>query len=406
LDFDAKQQVQSFYIHWPFCPYRCHFCPFVALAGQDQHMGAYHAALMHEIAYFLEQQKTLSTLKTVFFGGGTPSTYPLPLLKETVLLLRESVGFEPSYEMTIEVNPGTVTQEKLETWKEIGVTRLSIGVQSLNDAVLTKLNRHQRAADVYMLMEKAAPLFDNLSIDVIVGLPGISVADWKHMIETVVTWPIKHISMYFLTVHEDTQLYFGVQQQKIILPPDDEVVDTYYWTIDKFAQYGIMQYEISNFARPGWESKHNTVYWQRKPYKAFGLGACSFDGYTRFQNEKNLLKYMQGVQNDEPICIVSERLTDKQIWLETLMLGLRQRGGVAIQELCASLDEYEKKELTKRIDELLAGGLLHRKDGTITVTCTGLSVVNEIVVKLSCIDTKHHVTKGSPAQDSDTVLAA
>ena len=116
---------------------------------------------------------------------------------------------------------------------------------------------------------------------------------WKQMIETMVTWPIKHVSMYFLTVHEDTQLYFGVQQKKVNLPSDDEVVDLYYWTIEKFAQHGLssMRFQI---LRAGWESRHNTVYWQRKPYKAFGLGACSFDGRSRFQNEKNLLKYMNG----------------------------------------------------------------------------------------------------------------
>ena len=157
VDFDTNQEVQSLYIHWPFCPYRCHFCPFVALAGQDQHMETYHAALVQEIENYVASQKKAVPLKTVFFGGGTPSTYPLPLLKQTLALLENRFGFEQSYEMTVEVNPGTVTQEKLEAWKQFGINRLSIGVQSLNDEVLTRLNRHQRASDVYALLGAASP---------------------------------------------------------------------------------------------------------------------------------------------------------------------------------------------------------------------------------------------------------
>lgn len=391
MNFECNELVQSFYIHWPFCPYRCHFCPFVALAGQDQHMQTYHDALYKEIADFvrMHKQSTLvGPLKTVFFGGGTPSTYPPELLTQTLALLADEVGFEDEYEMTIEVNPGTVTREKLEAWKRFGINRLSIGVQSLNDAVLQKLNRHQRASDVYSLLDNASPLFENLSVDLIVGLPGVSPEEWKGMIETIVTWPIKHVSMYFLTVHEDTQLYFGVQQNKIKLPTDDEVVDLYYWTIEKFAQHGIMQYELSNFARPGWESRHNTVYWQRKPYKAFGLGACSFDGASRFQNEKNLLNYMNGVKNNGTINLFTEKLSDKQAWLERLMLGLRQLKGVLVAEVLKSLSEEEKKEFFMRIDELVTARLLSYTNEYIALTPAGLSVTNEIVVKLSCIDKK------------------
>ena len=121
----------------------------------------------------------------------------------------------------------------------MGINRLSIGVQSLNDEVLKKLNRHQKAQDVFDLLEAASPLFDNLSVDIIVGLPGVSADNWKELIRTIVTWPIAHVSMYFLTVHEDTQLYFGIARKQIVLPADDEVVDLYYWTIEQFAAGGV-----------------------------------------------------------------------------------------------------------------------------------------------------------------------
>ncbi len=390
MKFDCQQRVESLYIHWPFCPYRCHFCPFVALAGQDEHMDVYHEALLQELRRFREEQTDPVPLRTIFFGGGTPSTYPPALLAQTIEFLKEAYGFHEEYELTIEVNPGTVTGDKLKAWKEMGINRLSIGVQSLNDEVLKKLNRHQKAQDVFDLLEAASPLFDNLSVDIIVGLPGVSADNWRELIRTIVTWPIAHVSMYFLTVHEDTQLYFGIARKQIVLPADDEVVDLYYWTIEQFAAAGLLQYEISNFARVGRESKHNSVYWYRKPYKGFGLGACSFDGRSRLQNEKNLLKYIQGVENNSNITVFAETLTEKQVWLESLMLGLRQRKGLLINEIAQSLTEQEKEEFRKRTDELIEGQLVAYQEtpegNTIALTPAGLSVANEVIVKLTCID--------------------
>lgn len=346
-------------------------------------MGAYHKALVAEIEQFQEGP----SLKTVFLGGGTPSTYPPELLAETITLLRDRWGFADGYEMTIEVNPGTVTTEKLHNWKEYGINRLSIGVQSMDDEVLRKLNRHQKAADVVALLDSASQLFENLSVDIIAGLPGVTPDQWKTMIHTLLTWPIKHVSLYFLTVHEDTQLYFGVAKKAILLPKDDEVVDLYLWTIEQFKEAGILQYEISNFSRPGWQSKHNSVYWQRKPYKGFGLGACSFDGAVREQNEKNLTKYMQNVSNREAITVFSETLTDAQQKLEEFMLGLRQIKGVILDDVYKTLSIKEKGVFRTRVQDLEAANLIACQDGRLTLTPTGFAVANEIIVKLSCVDT-------------------
>lgn len=381
---EHERELSSLYIHWPFCPYRCHFCPFVALAGQDEHMPVYHQILMHEIKSYTGGRQT-EPLKTVFLGGGTPSTYPLELLDETLSFLHEQYGFVDDYELTIEVNPGTVSLEKLQAWKRMGITRLSIGVQSLNDEVLKKLNRHQKAADVVWLIEHATTLFPSVSVDLIVGLPGVSAEEWKEMIATISRWPIKHISMYFLTVHEDTQLYYGVSSKTITLPCDDEVVDLYYWTIDQLALTGFEQYEISNFSKPGWRSRHNSVYWQRRPYKGFGLGACSFDGERRTQNSKNLLKYLEEIRNTGGSILFSEYLSDKQVWLEQLMLGLRQRRGIVIADILKPLSIQEKEEFSKKFQELLSARLVSVSDGNMMLTPAGLSVANEVIVKLSCV---------------------
>ncbi len=374
--------LTSFYLHWPFCPYRCHFCPFVALAGHDHYMEQYHEVLTKEINSYLDEHGTVP-LKTVFIGGGTPSTYPPELMDQTISLLRDRCGFEDDCEISIEVNPGTVNKEKLLAWKEIGINRLSIGVQSLNDEVLRKLNRHQKADDVYWLIENASTLFDNLSVDLIVGLPGVGPDEWKAMIKKVVTWPINHVSMYFLTVHQDTQLYFGIKSKKVTLPADDEVVDLYYWTIDEFAQAGLEQYEISNFSRAGWYSRHNSMYWQRVPYKGFGMGACSFDGNKRTKNNTNLLKYLDEIGHTGKSIIFEEALTDKQIWLEQLMLGLRQRKGLQIATILEPLSTKKREEFSSKADELLAARLVSETDGILKLTPKGLSVANEVIVRLS-----------------------
>jgi len=384
--FSPNCSPRSLYVHWPFCPYKCNFCPFVAISGHENYFEKYHQALLREITEHISSQQLLEPLETVFMGGGTPSIYPVSLLLDMLGILNNRVGFSPDIEITIEVNPGTVTQEKLEAWYNGGINRLSIGVQSKNDAVLKSLNRHQKFEDVLRLLKDAQKIFSNISVDLIVGLPGVSDLEWKELVNHVISWPIMHVSLYFLTVHEDTPLYFGVKQQKIQLPSDDTVVDLYNWTREKFESAGFYQYEISNFARTGFQSKHNTVYWDRKPYKGVGLGACSFDGESRFQNEKNLLKYIDNLENNSSVIVFSEKLTSKQIWLEKLMLGLRQSAGISLDSIILELSEREEINLRRTIDMLVQEKFVClSKPDYLKLTPEGLVLSNEIIVKLSDI---------------------
>jgi oxygen-independent coproporphyrinogen-3 oxidase len=248
---------------------------------------------------------------------------------------------------------------------------------------LHALNRQQQAGDVYWLIERASREFTNISIDLIVGLPGLSEQEWKQVVQTIATWPITHVSIYFLTVHEDTPLYFKVQTQKISLPLEDNVVDSYLWAIDYLAQQGFEQYEISNFARPGFRSQHNSMYWQRKPFKGFGLGAWSFDGQRRLQNKKNLMQYMNDAQSSGQVTLFEETLTPKQEHLEQIMLGLRQKSGVAIEDLC-------RKKMSMHIDfneiiaELIDKGYMQQNNSRIWLTPIGFTMHQSIVTKLSC----------------------
>lgn len=380
--YKTSVDSRSVYIHWPFCPYRCHFCPFVALAGQDQFMEKYHLALVQEIRTFAIKSGRKQPLNTLFFGGGTPSTYPDTLLLDMFGILKEVFVITNKTEVTIEVNPGTVRNEQFELWKSMGINRLSVGIQSLKDGVLQNLNRHQSITDVYSLLDKAPLHFENISIDLILGLPGVSPEEWKSFILEVVHWPIKHMSVYFLTVHEDTPLYFKVQKKTIELINDDTMVDLYYWTLNTLILYGFRQYELSNFSKPGFESQHNSVYWDRKPYKAFGLGACSFDGEIRSQNEKNLMKYIKNATNQEETVYFWEALTEKQIYMEKLMLNLRRSKGVSWSELEYNLSQEQQKIVREKVALFKQQNLIQESNSRLKLTVRGLVVENEIITQL------------------------
>lgn len=376
-------ETASLYIHWPFCPYKCHFCPFVAIASHDQFMERYHNALKKEIDSFLQQSSVNMPIKTIYFGGGTPSTYPDHLLLDTFGTLNNRCLINQGTEISIEVNPGTVRSEQLLLWKEIGINRLSIGVQSLNDGVLAGLNRKQKASDVYAALEQASPLFENISIDLILGLPEITDAEWKAMLAQIVQWPINHISIYFLTVHENTPLFFSVKKQLIKLPDDDALVDLYHWTVDYLALHGIVRYELSNFSRLGYESRHNSVYWDHLPYKGFGLGACSFDGNRkRIQNEKNLMQYIEGVEHDSTIVCFEEELTDEQRYIEQLMLNLRRSCGISWQKLLQDMPELIQNNIRTTISVLKEQQLIEEQSDMLRLTPAGLVLENDVVLRL------------------------
>lgn len=370
-------------------------------------MPQYHAALTKEIEQYYKAAGRIGPLNTIYFGGGTPSTYPDELLLDMFGTLRRVFDFNQDTEVTIEVNPGTVRPGKLELWKSLGINRLSIGVQSLNDKALHELNRHQSARDVFALLDQAKSLFSNISVDVILGLPGVSDQEWKELLHQVVSWPITHVSMYFLTIHEDTPLYFKVKSKKVTVPCDDKMIELYYEARDIFIRNGFEHYEISSFARPGYQSRHNTTYWERVPYKAFGLGACSFDGTRRLQNEKNLMKYMHAVSQAElapaqtgekcgeqsassqflsartgDCTMFVEELSDQQIHMERVMLGLRRSKGVTWEIITQGLSESKRAEVRGKVEEFKNKGWMRDVDGVLTLLPAGLALENEIIVQL------------------------
>lgn len=380
--YDHTVKTSSFYIHWPFCAYRCDFCPFIALASHQSFMEQYHQALCLEITRFAALAGKKPEIETLFIGGGTPNTWPDNLLLDMSGKLKSVYNIKKSAEITIEVNPGTVRIEQLKLWKEIGINRISIGVQSLNDSVLRSLNRLHTANDVFKLLHDAEKVFDTISVDLMLGLPGILECEWKNLLKKVVFWPIKHISIYFLTVHENTKLYFTIKAKKQTLPLEDNLVALFNWSVDFLKQHGFEQYEISNFSKKGYMCKHNEACWDRKPYKGFGLGACSFDGCSRFQNYKSLLSYLQKVERNEVIEQFSEILTETQIKLEKIMLGLRRSKGILISEILDGLLDEQRKKIEENILFLKKNNFITQKDGIICLNPYYLTIENEIVMRL------------------------
>lgn len=346
-------------------------------------MGRYCAALTKELVRFSDEQENPVPLKTIYIGGGTPSTWPDRLLLDTFDRLRRTFDMRSISEITIEANPGTVRAKQIALWQEIGITRISVGVQSLNDQVLHNLNRQQSAAQVRQLIKSLAGNFPSVSVDIIIGLPGVSEEEWKAFIYELVSWPIQHVSMYFLSVHEGTPLYFRVARNQLTLPPDDATVDLYYWSIAALARGGFEQYEVSSFARSGWASQHNQVYWERKPFKGFGIGAWSFDGHARLQNEKNIQRYMEAQEAGNDSLCSAETVTEEAARLETLMLGLRRTKGVAILEVVEGLSKEKQELFLSRVEALEEKKLIHKEGQRITLTPTSLALENEISAHLS-----------------------
>ncbi len=377
------------YIHWPFCAAKCNYCDFVAMQDHHNFAQQYHSALCNEIRLVIAQRPWMrgAVIETIFLGGGTPSLYPLPLLQELFSLLNEVFDLSAVKEVSLEVNPGGQTDEHFAVWQSVGITRLSVGVQVLDDAVLARLNRPQKTAEVMAFFEKAPRFISNLSADCIIGLPGVDHAKWQATVEATLNWPLKHMSLYFLTIHENTPLYHGVKAGTITIPQDEQVLSQYSWTVDRYAAAGFAQYEISNFAIPGFESKHNQGYWQRVPYYGFGLGAASFDGRYRCANKKKLTQYLKyfSLPTVDPVGFYGscEQLTHEQEVLEALMLGLRQREGVGLHHVVYLCPLFQNKKFNEIQKELVDDGYLEVTLSHMRLTRKGQIFENEIVLKLS-----------------------
>ncbi len=317
------------YVHVPFCTRRCEYCSFNTAPMADRAgVTRYVAAVRREIELVSEAPWARGLgVATVFFGGGTPSLLEPGELATIVDALRAALALDADAEVTVECNPESVTRGKLADYRSAGVTRISLGVQSLDDAVLAAIGRLHTAAEARRAFDAARGAgFSNISVDLIYGLPGLTADGWRSTVDGLAAWEPEHLSAYGLTL--DPGSVWG-STGVAGLPPEETVVAHYWTMVERAAARGYEHYEISNYARPGFRSRHNQVYWRRGEYLALGPGAAGFVGNLRYGNIKPVGRYVQGLDDGRLPIDTSERLDTRQVLAEALILGLRTADGVA-----------------------------------------------------------------------------
>lgn len=356
-----KQKELELYIHIPFCVKKCSYCDFLSAPATEQTREVYMAALFAEIRGNAEKYRE-RIVTTIFIGGGTPSLLSGKTVIQLMEKLRENFCVAEDAEITMEVNPGTATLEKLRAFRKAGINRISIGMQSAQEPELKMLGRiHDFDCFCRVYREAVEAGFENINVDVMSGLPGQTIDTYRDTLEKVLHLsPVpQHISAYSLIVEEGTPFATMKEKGELPLPEEDMERAMYEETIEVLAQYGFQRYEISNYAREGYECRHNVGYWTRKDYLGFGIGAASLVDNRRFQNRRELAAYLE-----HPLeCREEEQtLTMEEQMEETMFLGLRLTRGV-------SYECFEKQ--FDRSLEAVYGSVIAQNiaDGLLTVRC-------------------------------------
>ena len=387
------------YLHIPFCKTKCPYCDFNTFARIEQLMPGYTDALSTELRLWGD---TLGrpTVRTVFFGGGTPSYLPIEMLERILTAMHEAFPLAPDAEVTAEANPGDLRLEGLRALRGLGVNRLSIGVQSFDDRFLKALGRRHSAAqaqEAYGLARKAG--FDRVNIDLMFGLPDQSLADWSATLERALALVPPHISMYCLTLEKGTPLERWVGEGKVSTPDGDLAADMYAMAEARLDAAGYHHYEISNWALPGEESRHNLVYWRNEPYLGVGAGAHSSLGGFRFHDTLAPRSYVKQVatwatRGPVPLDALTadvlaslgpvhdvEPTSQETAMSETMFLGLRLLDGLEVARFEHRFGMPLRTRYAKEIAELEADGLLEEAGGILRLTPRAHFVANQVFVQ-------------------------
>ena len=365
------------YIHIPFCRSKCDYCDFYSLAGREDQMDRYQKALLAH----LKETAPLAQgypVDSIYFGGGTPSYYGAKRIKELLAHLSKLFQVEKDAEITVECNPDSVDLKSLRILRKAGVNRLSMGMQSAQEAELRAIHRIHTPQQTNQAVEAARKAkFTNLSLDLIYGLPGQTMESWKATVEHALSLIPQHLSCYGLKVEEGTPLARRVAEGEV-LPDDDQQADLYLWTVGRLERAGLPQYEISNFAKPGYESRHNLRYWLTRPYIGFGPGAHSDFGGRRYSFVRDLDAYIQGVLQGGDIIDESELIPKRERCGEYLMLRLRTVQGIDEQEYRHTYF-MDFAPLQARLEQFQAQGWAEQTDGRWHFTPQGFLLSNQLI---------------------------
>lgn len=363
------------YVHIPFCMQKCYYCDFISFAGKENLISNYIDTLKTEIKTVgaVAPESAHVPITTIYIGGGTPSFINSEYIVSILETIRETYSINENAEITIEVNPGTVTRKKLENYKKCGINRISIGLQSTHNNLLKQIGRihtYEQFLDTYKLAREVG--FKNINVDLMLALPNQTIEMLSDSIAEIIKLKPEHISVYSLILEEKTKLYDLVENKKVELP-DDNTEREMYWNVkNKLEQNGYKHYEISNFAKEGYASKHNVNCWNQEEYIGFGLAAHSYVNNIRYSNTENMQKYLNSF--DTKIIHEKQTIEDKQ--KEYMMLGLRKIDGVQISEFKNRFVQNPLYVFRKELSKLVEAELVEIDGDNIKLTSKGLDLAN------------------------------
>lgn len=372
------------YIHIPFCATRCHYCNFATGGYESALAERYVAAVAAEIER--AASSAAATLRapthnvdTIYFGGGTPTTLTVEQLAYLIKLCRALFDLQPQAEITTEANPGSVAPTYLEELRQAGVNRLSFGVQSFDDDELQMIGRTHSAADARQALEMArAAGFTNLSLDLIAGLPHQQMTTWQRNLNEAFALAPNHLSVYLLELYKDAPLLHRIERGELQAIDEELTVAMYFALLDEAARRGYEHYELSNWARPGYEARHNLKYWTGASYWAFGVSAAGYDGQTRWSNTRNIHEYLTKIESGQSPVAETITLDEDDRQSENLFLRLRLQDGVDLRAHEARFGVNVQERYRVELARLREAGLIELHDGTLKIARAGTVLANEV----------------------------
>lgn len=359
------------YVHIPFCRIKCTYCDF-PLTTRLQLAEDYYRALLAEI----DMRKPTAVADTLYFGGGTPSLAPSSILTA----IRGRLPLEDASEITLEANPDDMTPEALAGWKAAGINRLSIGVQSLEPAVLKSTLRRHTAEEAMQSLERARSAgFNSMNVDLMIGPPGQTVDGFFEGLDRLIAFRPQHFSVYLLELHEGTALYKQLQKGKVDILSEEDQVACYSGAVGALRSSGYHHYEVSNFALPGHLSRHNVKYWDGTPYYGYGAGACSFVDSARIENHPSVTAYIQAVTAGK-LPVQSASAEDEETTMRNLVIfGMRRREGIDLHEFEQKYRQPLLSLFHGQAGEFLESGLMEISGSRLRLTLAGMLVSNDIL---------------------------
>ncbi|WP_285007066.1 radical SAM family heme chaperone HemW [Lactococcus garvieae] len=365
-----KNETKAAYVHIPFCSHICYYCDFAKVLMTGQPVEAYIDELLKEYDSY-----GISSLQTLYIGGGTPSVLPADQLEKLLTHLTKNLDLEELEEFTVEANPSDLTDEVLTVLAQSPVNRISLGVQSFDDKLLKKIGRAHTEAQVYSSIERLrAAGFENITIDLIYGLPNQTMEMVERDVQKFLELDLPHVALYSLILEYHTVFMNRQRRGRLRLPSDDRNADMYEYIIETLTAKGYSHYEVSNFGKIGYESKHNMTYWDNAEYYGVGAGASGYLEGIRYKNHGPVHHYLR----EENKRVNEEVLTRKQRIEEEMFLGLRKKNGVSIERFHKKFGQTLEEVYGTIIEELAFQKMLFEADGRIQMTEKGFELGNEV----------------------------